>query len=139
MEKWLFLAVLIQVLLTLVVMIIMGRRRFSAAKNKQIEMSAFKTMSLESAPEPVIAAGRNFLTQFELPVLFYVAALMCLQLNLTGWFTVACASLFVISRIIHSVIHLGQNDVLKRYKSFVLGAVVLLVWWMGMAVQLMLH
>lgn len=139
MEKWLFLAVLIQVLLTLVVMIIMGRRRFAAAKNKQIEMSAFKTMSLESAPEPVIAAGRNFLTQFELPVLFYVAALMCLQLNLTGWFTVACASLFVISRIIHSVIHLGQNDVLKRYKSFVVGAVVLLVWWIGMAVQLMLH
>ncbi|ATC96945.1 hypothetical protein PTUN_b0583 [Pseudoalteromonas tunicata] len=136
MGKWLFLTVFIQVLLTFSVMYIMGKRRFAAAKNKQIEMAAFKTMALDNAPEHVIAAGRNFLTQFELPVLFYVAVLMSLQLNLTGWFSVACAGLFVLSRVIHSVIHLGSNDVFKRYKSFVLGAAILLIWWLGMLVQL---
>ena len=60
MDKWLLIPVFAQILLTSVVMIIMGRRRFQAAKNKQINITAFQTMDLSGADPQVIATGRNF-------------------------------------------------------------------------------
>lgn len=49
MEKWLLLTVFAQVLLTSLVMVIMGRRRINAAKQKQISVAAFQTMNLTGA------------------------------------------------------------------------------------------
>jgi hypothetical protein len=39
MEKWLLMPVFVQILLTSVVMILMGRRRIRAAKNKDISVT----------------------------------------------------------------------------------------------------
>ena len=46
MEKWLIVAMFTQVLLTFIVMYIMGKRRFRAAKQKTIEMKDFLLMEV---------------------------------------------------------------------------------------------
>ena len=107
MEKVIILAMFVQVTLSLIVMIIMGKRRFAAAKNKQLNLSDFKTMQLDKAGDTVRVADRNFSNQFEIPVLFFAGCLLALQLNSASTLVAILACLFVVSRIVHSVIHLG--------------------------------
>ena len=129
MEKYLLLAMFAQVMLTFSVMMLMGRRRFNAARNKAISMQDFATMQLDKAGDDVHIAGRNFINQFEIPMLFFVACVTGLQLNATGYVFVALAWGFVISRVIHSFIHLGSNNVKLRYYSFLLGCLLVLTMW----------
>lgn len=129
MTKLLILAIFTQVLLSLIVMVIMGRRRFAAARAKEIKMQQFATMTLDNAPESVIAAGRNFTNQFEIPVLFYVASLAALALNQVSLVLVAIAWVFVATRIIHSIVHLTSNHLRSRFRVFLMGCVTVLVMW----------
>ena len=129
MEKYLLLAMFAQVMLTFSVMMLMGRRRFNAARNKAISMQDFATMQLDKAGDDVHIAGRNFINQFEIPMLFFIACVTGLQLNATGYVFVALAWGFVISRVIHSFIHLGSNNVKLRYYSFLLGCLLVLTMW----------
>ena len=135
MEKYLLLAMFAQVMLTFTVMVVMGRRRFSAARNKTISMQDFATMQLEKAGDDVHIAGRNFINQFEIPVLFFVACVTGVQLNAAGYVFVALAWGFVISRIIHSIIHLGSNSVKPRYYSFLLGCFLVLSMWVSLVMR----
>ena len=114
MEKIIILAMFAQVTLSLVVMLIMGKRRFAAAKNKQLQLSDFKTMRLDNAGDTVRVADRNFTNQFEIPVLF-----------------TALACLFVISRIVHTVIHIGSNNVRLRFNVFLLGCASVFALWLA--------
>lgn len=125
----LILAMVCQVILTLAVMIVMGRRRFAAVRNKQLPYSVFRTMDLSQAEESVLVAGRNYINQFELPVLFFVGVLTCIQLQLTGQTSQLIAWWFVASRVLHSVIHLSSNNVKQRYYSFLMGAFAILALW----------
>ncbi|WP_421420585.1 MAPEG family protein (plasmid) [Pseudoalteromonas lipolytica] len=130
MEKWLIVAMFTQVLLTFIIMFIMGKRRFRAAKQKTIEMKDFLTMELEKAGSDVRVADRNFINQFEMPVLFFIACLTALQLNAVGYMFVALAWVYVLLRVVHSYIHLTSNTLKVRYYSFVISSLVMLSMWM---------
>lgn len=129
MEKWLIVAMFTQVLLTFIIMFIMGKRRFRAAKQKTIEMKDFLTMELEKAGSDVRVADRNFINQFEMPVLFFIACLTALQLNTVGYMFVALAWVYVLLRVLHSYIHLTSNTLKVRYYSFVISSLVMLSMW----------
>ncbi|KAA1164782.1 MULTISPECIES: MAPEG family protein [Pseudoalteromonas] len=132
MEKIIILAMFTQVTLSLVVMLIMGKRRFAAAKNKQLDLSDFKTMQLDKAGDTIRVADRNFSNQFEIPVLFYAGCLLALQLNSASTLVAILACLFVATRIVHSVIHLGKNNVRARFNVFLLGCICVFSIWLAM-------
>ncbi|MEL0653439.1 MAPEG family protein [Pseudoalteromonas issachenkonii] len=132
MEKIIILAMFTQVTLSLVVMLIMGKRRFAAAKNKQLDLSDFKTMQLDKAGDTIRVADRNFSNQFEIPVLFYAGCLLALQLNSAITLVAILACLFVATRIVHSVIHLGENNVRARFNVFLLGCICVFSIWLAM-------
>ncbi len=136
MEKWLIVAMFTQVFLTFTVMYIMGKRRVRAAKQKTIEMKDFLTMELEKAGDNVRVADRNFINQFEMPVLFFIACLTALQVNAVGTVFVALAWLYVALRIIHSVIHLTSNTLKSRYYSFVVSSFIMLIMWVLILVRI---
>ncbi|WP_105180300.1 MAPEG family protein [Pseudoalteromonas sp. T1lg21] len=136
MEKWLIVAMFTQVLLTFIVMYIMGKRRFRAAKQKTIEMKDFLTMDLEKAGTDVRVADRNFINQFEMPVLFFIGCLTALQVNAVGTVFVALAWVYVALRIIHSVIHLTSNTLKARYYSFVVSSFIMLIMWVLILVRI---
>jgi hypothetical protein len=130
MEKLIILAMFAQVTLSLVVMIIMGRRRFAAAKNKQIQLADFATMRLDNAGDHVRVADRNFSNQFEIPVLFYAACLLAMQLHSATGLVTGLAWLFVLSRVLHSVVHLTNNKLRVRFNLFLLGCGSVFVMWL---------
>ncbi|MBU1309321.1 MAG: MAPEG family protein [Gammaproteobacteria bacterium] len=137
MEKFILLPVFVQVLLTSVVMVLMGRRRIAAAKNKEISMSAFRTMNLTGANEQVIATSRNFDNQFQMPMLYFFSVLFTLQLGVADVIYVGLGAAFVLLRVVHTLVHVGSNKVRLRFNVFLLGCAVLWAIWLRLVWQVL--
>ena len=138
MEKFILLPVFVQVLLTSVVMVLMGKRRIRAAKNKEISVAAFKTMNLTGANEQVIATSRNFDNQFQMPMLYLFSVLFTLQLGLADLVYVIMGAFFVLLRVVHTVVHIGSNNVRLRFNVFLLGCLTLWCIWLRLALQVVM-
>jgi hypothetical protein len=137
MEKLILLPVFVQVLLTSVVMVLMGRRRIRAAKNKEISVAAFKTMNLTGANEQVIATSRNFDNQFQMPMLYLFSVLFTLQLGLADVAYVALGAAYVLLRVLHTAVHIGSNTVRLRFNVFLLSCAVLWAIWLRLLWQVL--
>ena len=130
MDKFLVLTVVAEVLLISVIMVIMGRRRFKAARNKEISLGAFRTMDLAGANEGVITASRNFDNQFQMPMLFMFGVLFVLQFQLADLVFVVLAALYVALRLLHSIFQITSNHVRRRFNLFLVSCVVLWAFWL---------
>lgn len=133
MDKWLFGSVLVQMVLTLLMMVLMGKRRFKAAKNRELPYKAFRVMDLTGANEKVITASRNFDNQFQLPVLYLFAVVFALQFGAVDLSLVVLGWLFAISRLVHAYVHVGANHVRLRFAVYVFGALMLLLFWLKLS------
>ena len=138
MDKLLFGSVLVQVMLTLVMMVLMGKRRFKAAKNRELPFKAFKLMDLTGANDQVITASRNFDNQFQLPMLYLFAVVFALQFGLADLSLVIVGWLFAVSRLAHAYIHVGANHVRLRFAVYVFGALMLLLFWLRLSMVYLL-
>jgi hypothetical protein len=128
--KPLLLPLLAQVALTFIVMISMYRGRVAEMKSKRIHPQRIKTREkskrflTDSAP-----SSDNFSNLFELPVLFYTAILLTLILMVQDSILVTLAWTFVLTRYLHSFIHVTYNKVMHRFFVFLLSTFVLLAYW----------
>ncbi|MEN3158786.1 MAPEG family protein [Alkalimonas sp. NCh-2] len=130
MDKWLLLTVFGQVLLTSVVLILMGRRRFAAARRGELSMDAFALMQLDKANAQVIATGRNFDNQFQMPMLYLFAVVFILQQGLADASFVLMGAFYLLLRVFHALIHTGSNRLRWRFRTFVYSCAVLWVIWL---------
>lgn len=128
--KPLLLPLLAQVALTFIVMASMYRARVAEMKSKHIHPQRIKTrgksrhLLTDSA-----AAADNFSNLFELPVLFYTAIMLTLILMVQDSILVILAWIFVITRYMHSFIHVTYNKVMHRFTMFLLSSFVMLAYW----------
>ncbi|MER8799923.1 MAPEG family protein [Mesorhizobium sp. M0998] len=128
-----FWPMLAQVLLVYIVYVVMGRRRHGAFRSGEAKAGQFKTRSTE----PGSSVTDNLSNQFELPVLFYV---LCLTLHVTNgvnYLTLTLMWIFVVSRYLHASVHLTSNRLILRSRAFYLGAVVLALGWIWLALHLL--
>jgi hypothetical protein len=136
MEKVLILILFLQVLLTSGIMLLMGRRRFAAARNKEFHYNAFRTMDLAGANERVITASRNFDNQFQMPMFFFFAVLLIIQQQQADLVYVCIAGLFVALRALHALVHVTSNQVRARFNLFLGSCLVLWALWLRLVVGL---
>ncbi len=124
-----------QVLLTLLVLVSMGVARDRTLRSKSVST---RDIALDNRnwPDGVRKFGNNFTNQFELPVLFYVLILAAMHTGATNIFTIILAWAFVISRVIHSFIHMTSNQVRPRYIAYGIGAICLLGIWIVIVLKL---
>jgi hypothetical protein len=71
-------------------------------------------------PLHVARITRNLANQFELPVLFYIAALVIMMADAITTFDLAAAWLFVAGRVIHTVVQTTTDDVKLRGQVFMI-------------------
>jgi hypothetical protein len=116
-------------LLTLVVLVINLIYRINAVRHKNINPRYFKTYQGE-APDHVVEASRNFSNLFEMPVLFYTAGVLAIALNVQTPVTVGLAWAYVVSRAVHSYIHIAHNHVYSRMGVFALSTAILVALWL---------
>lgn len=74
-------------------------------------------------------ASGNFNNLLELPVLFYLAAVLALHFGITDALLLGLAWAFVVLRVAHSVIHCTYNRVMHRFSVYFLGAICLWALW----------
>ena len=132
----LFWPAFVQVLLTIVVMVTMGRARAASMKARKQALDDIAMNRPADWDEAATTASNNFKNQFELPVLFFAGIAFALALKITDPALVACAWVFVLARLVQTAIHLGPNKVGPRALAYFAGAVALLAFWIVMAVRI---
>jgi len=113
------------------------RTRFKAVAQKQVHPKYFKTYDTSQGipPEYLVRVGRHFDNQLQAPVVFLITLQVCLQIGLTTTPVVLAAWVFIATRVLHTIIHLGTNHVLKRAGSYFAGWIVILVIWTMILIQ----
>ena len=134
-DKLLILAIAFQVLLTFGILVWMGVERVPRVARGEI---AVKDIAVERDAYPLRARllSNSFDNQFQLPVLFYVAALLALWSGGAGWVELVLAWLFVALRYVHAAIHVTTNRVYRRFAVYTAGLVVLALLWLWLVLRL---
>lgn len=107
--------------------------RFRAIKNGGGFGRYFKTYSDKSTvPDKFLVLERHVDNQFQVPMLFFVTCVLAITLQKETTGILLLAWVFVVSRFVHSYIHLGKNKLLKRAAVYGFGWISLVCIWVGL-------
>jgi hypothetical protein len=126
------------VALTFVILLWMGGLRIGAVRRREVSLGDV-ALNAQNWPAQTLQASNAFDNQFQIPVLFYVLAILALFLHKADLAFVALSWIFVVTRIIHAGIHLTSNNVNWRFSAYALGVVVLLIMWIVFAMRILLN
>ncbi len=119
------------VLLTFVVIVIGARARITSVRRDTVPLNYYALMRGAEVPEFIRKTTRHISNLFEMPVLFYTGGVVYLALGMTHPFPVYCAWAYVGLRLLHTLIHLGYNNVLHRLVMFAFSNLALLAMWIS--------
>ncbi|MFC3851265.1 MAPEG family protein [Salinispirillum marinum] len=109
--------------------------RFRAVMKGEVSIGYFRLVSGE-APKYLQQATRHYSNLFEMPVLFYVAALICVLYPIEGAWITGLGWLYVAGRAGHAAVHLTYNNVVHRMLVFHFSNVVLIALWVMVGLAL---
>ncbi len=128
----------VMIALTAFVYARLGIMRVNAVKSGEIDGRFFKSYRGYDEPEQLRVWSRHAINLTELPVLFYVVVILIFVTGQSSMMLVALAWLYVIARLMHSMIHLRSNKVLNRFKIYVAGFTTLMLLWAILLIQLLM-
>tara|TARA_B110000879_G_C10887716_1_gene399357 strand:- start:17 stop:424 length:408 start_codon:yes stop_codon:yes gene_type:complete len=117
------------VVLTFVLAFATGISRLMSVRHKQINPKYYVLLSGDVPPDYVQKIGRNFANLLEVPILFYLLAVLVITLQINNTLLLNLAWLYVVLRLVHTIIHVSYNFVVHRFMVFVLSVLTLLVMW----------
>lgn len=128
--KALILPVLVQVILNYVLLFTMSNFRVrEGSKSREIRAAV-----RDGAPPPfgrtATLLSDNLKNQFEFPVLFYAAVAVAIAADQISVALIVTAWIFVISRIVHTSIHVTNNHIPRRMIVFAVSVLAALVMWL---------
>lgn len=127
---------LAQIVWTLVVLGILFLRRQAAFRNKDVQV-ADVAVSTERYPKRARLAAANYANQFETPVLFFALIMLAMEVGATGTVMATLAWGYVLTRIVHTFIHVGSNHLPTRATVFSLGVACLFCMLIGIVVTIL--
>jgi hypothetical protein len=131
-QYWLVVAMLAQVLLTFLLLFALPFPRFAAVKARQVKL---QEDGRPMFPKQVTQLGDAVNNQFQLPMLFFVAGLLAMQLGLATLPVAVLAGVFVALRWVHAAIFVTTNFVPVRFPVFVGSSAALLAIWVLLAIR----
>ncbi len=129
-------AVFLQVALTFWALVRMGKSRVASHVAKEVTYGDI-ALDTRNYPDEVRKISNNLTNQFETPVLFYAVVTLAAATQSANWPVAIGAVIFVASRYVHHMIHVGSNHVRKRFNAFLVGLIGLLIAWIGLGVGLL--
>jgi hypothetical protein len=115
--------------LTFLVLVQIPIRRIAASRKGLVRGADFRFGESATVPGAVSIPNRNYMNLLELPVLFYVGALMYEVSGKMNYLVLTLAWCYVGCRAAHSLIHLTYNRVHHRLAAFTASNLVLLLFW----------
>ena len=85
------------------------------------------------------AASNNLKNLFEIPILFYLAAMIAMLLLIQDDLLVRLAWGFVILRAVHSMIHCSYNRVMHRFIAYLISCLFLMFMWIRLASYILMN
>lgn len=123
-------------LLVAIVLVRLAQMRLAALGRREVSVKYYRAYRDGEEPEALRVVSRHFVNLFELPVLFYVGVILAYVTNQANAWLVGCAWAYVAARYLHSYVHLTSNNVVVRFRLYMLSGLVLLVLWGSLLVQL---
>jgi len=117
------------VILTFIMLAATGITRLISVRRRQVHPRYYVLMSGDTPPDYVQKVGRNMANLLEVPVLFYLLAVLVVVFEINNQLLVDLAWLYVALRLVHSIIHISYNNVPHRFIVFVLSVVTLMIMW----------
>jgi hypothetical protein len=117
------------ILLTFSVAAYLLKLRIDAVRKGEIKLSVLRLLNSPDIPLKIQQVSRNYSNLFEMPILFYCAAILGLALHLNTPLMIALSWFFVASRAVHSWIHVTSNNVIRRLQAFMVGNICMLLMW----------
>ena len=122
--------------LTTFVVVRLGYTRWAAVKEREVDIRFFKSYQSYPEPEPLRILSRHLINLFETPLIFYVTTILVYVTSQTSPLLLVLAWFYVLTRVVHSTIHLTSNVVLWRFRVFGLSLAVLTSMWILLATKL---
>lgn len=130
------LPVAMQALLTLLVLVQLGRARSQSMRDSNQKLGDDDVrLGRNTWSDAAAKVANNYKSQFELPVLFYAVSTLLLITSGVDAVAVGLAWIFVLSRIAHTIIHTGPNIIKWRFGAFMIGVMALVVLWVKLALH----
>lgn len=125
------------VFLTLLVWVYMYVRRISFITTQKLDLNdpAIKGTLAQISPPSVSNPSDNLKNLFEIPVLFYVLVLYLFVTKQVDTVYLNAAWIFVVFRVLHSVVHCTFNRVMLRFYLYLIATIA--VWFMAIRAALM--
>lgn len=124
-NNWILLPLVLQIVLATETYLALALTRARALKAHAVDARASK-LDDTVWPDRIRAINNNVKNQFEVPVMFYALVIILWQLGAAGPLAQTLAWLFVLSRIVHTLIHTGKNNVNLRFAAFAFGLLMVL-------------
>jgi hypothetical protein len=130
------LPVFVQVALTFLLLMWMGRSRIASLRAGDVKVRDI-ALGERSWPTRIQQIANSYHNQFELPVLFYAIVALALVTRKADLLFVVLSWVFVGSRLVHAVIHTTSNRVSQRFAVFLVGVIVLMAMWIMFALRIL--
>lgn len=121
------LAMILWIFVVAVILMLRRKDAFASGAVKTSDVS----LSTERYPVPARLASANFSNQFETPVVFFALIMLAMEVGATGYAMAALAWLYVATRVIHTLIHIGPNKLPLRGAVYGVGIIALFGMWIG--------
>jgi hypothetical protein len=130
-----FAPVFVQVALTFVLLFRLGVLRLGLWRDGTIAARDY-ALGQAAWPPTVIQTANAFHNQFELPVLFYLVAVLAFMAGRMSGVLVVLAWLFVVARLLHALVYVTTNNVPRRFSAYTASFVVLVAMWLVFLVDI---
>ena len=131
-----FLPVLAHVVLIFMLYIYLGIVKSKAVKEGTVDRKK-AALDPKAWPEPVVKVINNLGNQFESPIIFYIISIIYYLTNNVDSLLISVMSLYVLTRYMHTYIHVTSNFVPYRFKLFLVGVLILLALTAWLILKLM--
>ena len=125
--------------LSLAMVFHLGVSRFAAIRRRDVSVEYYRLYNEGEQPERLQQISRHVQNHFEVPPLFYIVLLFLLVTGSVTQVAVILAWLYFLSRCLHSYIHLGSNDVRRRFLSYAGSGLILAGLWICLLVSLLTY
>jgi hypothetical protein len=129
------LPVLVQVGLSFLLLLWLGRSRVAVLGSGQVKMADI-ALGERNWPKRLLQIQNSYQSQFELPVLFYALVALALITRKADMVFVVMAWMFVAARLAHAYIHTTSNNMIWRFRAFSVGVIILAAMWVMFGIRI---
>lgn len=114
---------------TLLVLMLVPIRRLKAIFSGELSPKDFKLGESDRVSDYVSLPNKNIINLTQMPILFYVVCILAFITQQAGTWFLALAWAYVVTRVLHSIVHITYNNVLHRFLVFACSNFLLVALW----------